>query len=164
MFQLTTAYAPSQNGVAERKNRSIVEMGRAMLEHSGLPKKFWAEVSAAAVHILNRSPTSALPGKTPFEALTGSKPSCAHLRVFGCRAFVHVPKEHRSKLDSKSTPHIFLEYSSVSKAYRLWDPVAGKLTISRDVIFDERSTSSSDGDLLPLPSTLSPSSSAQPST
>ena len=118
-----------------------------------------------AVHILNRAPTSALPGMTPFEALTGSKPSCAHLRVFGCHAHVHVPKEQRSKLDRKSVPHIFLGYSSVSKAYRLWDPAVGKLTISRDVIFDERST---DAALLPLPSTSPPSapsaSSARPST
>ena len=166
--QLTTAHTPSQNGVAERKNRSVMEMGRTMLEHSGLPRRFWAEASATAVHILNRAPTSALPGLTPFEALTGTKPSCAHLRVFGCQAYVHVPKEQRSKLDRKSIPHVFLGYSSVSKAYRLWDPAAGKLTVSRDVVFDERSTSSSDAALLPLPSAPPPAvpspSPSQPST
>ena len=160
--QLTTAHTPSQNGVAERKNRSIIEMGRTMLEHSGLPKKFWAEASATAIHILNRAPTSALPGKTPFEALTGNKPSCAHLRVFGCQAHVHVPKEHRSKLDSKSVPHIFIGYSNVSKAYRLWDPAARKFTISRDVIFDEHSSSTTDASTLPLP--LPSTSSASTST
>lgn len=163
--QLTTAHTPSQNGVAERKNCSVIEMGRTMLEHSGLPKHLWGEASATAVHI---APTSALPGMTPFEALTGSKPSCAHLRVFGCPEHVHVPKEQRSKLDHKSVPYVFLGYSSISKAYQLWDPAVGKLTISRDVIFDEHSTSSSDAALLPLPLTLPPSapssSSAQRST
>ena len=65
---------------------------------------------------MNRAPTSALPGLTPFEALTGAKLSCAHLRVFGCQAYVHVPNEQHSKLDRKSIPHVFLGYSSVSQS------------------------------------------------
>ena len=80
--QLTTTHTPSQNGIAKRKNRFVIEMGRMMLEHSGLPRRFWAEASATMVHILNRAPTSALPGLTAFEAFMGTKPSCAHRRVF----------------------------------------------------------------------------------
>ena len=77
--KLTTTHTPSQNGVGECKNRIVIEMGRTMLEHSGLPKCFRAEASATAIHILNCAPTLALQGSTPFKALTGAKPSCAHL-------------------------------------------------------------------------------------
>ena len=150
--QLSTAHTLSQNGVAKHKNHSVMEMGCMMLENSDLPRQFWAEASALVVHIiLNRAVTSALPSLTPFEALTGTKPSCAHLRVFHCQAYVHVPKEQRSKLDCKSIQHVFLGYSSVSKAYQLWDPAGGKLIIFGDMIFDEPSTSSSNAALLPLP-------------
>ena len=96
------------------KNRSVIEMGRTMLEHSGLPKRIWAEASATTVHILNCAPTSALPRMTPFEALTDSKPSCAHLRVFGYRA-----RACTEGAALQVGPHIFLGYTSVSKPYRL---------------------------------------------
>ena len=119
--QLTTTHTPSQNGVAERKNRTIMEMARAMLEHSSLPRKFWAKAASTTVYLQNRCSTVALPTKTPFETFYDEKPSVSHLRTFGCAAHVHVPLEHRSKLDSKSQKMIFIGYSQESKAYRLYD-------------------------------------------
>ena len=81
---------------------------------------------------------------------------------------MHVPKEQCSKMDGNSIPHVFLGYSYVSKAYRLWDPAAGKLIVSYDVVFDEHSTSSLDAAILPLPSAPPPAvpspSPSQPST
>ncbi|PNX79108.1 copia-type polyprotein, partial [Trifolium pratense] len=72
--QLTIRHTPQQNGVAERKNRTIVEMARSMLKGKGLPNNFWAEAVSSAVYILNRSPTKAVRDRTPFEAWHGRKP------------------------------------------------------------------------------------------
>ena len=134
--QLTAPYTPEQNGVAERKNRTVVEMARSMLKQKGMPDSFWAEGVAAAVHILNISPTKAVWDQTPYEAWNGNKPLVSHLRVFGCICYVLI-KTARHKLDQKSQKHVFIGYCPNSKAYRLYDPLSGKVTISRDVVFDE---------------------------
>ena len=75
--------------------------------------------------------------KTPFEAWYGYKPSLTFLKVFGCVCFAHVPQVKRDKLDKKATPGIFVGYSSVSKAYKVYHPQTGKMTVSRDVHFNE---------------------------
>ena len=77
---LTTPYTPQQNGVVERKNRTIMEMARCMMHEKGLPKKFWAEAANTAVFLLNRLPTKAVQGKTPFEVWYGHKPSVQILK------------------------------------------------------------------------------------
>ena len=82
--QLTTAHTPQQNGVAERRNRTIMEMARCMLKGKGLPNQFWAEAVNTAVYILNRSYTKALKGQTPHEAYSGKKPFVSHFRTLGC--------------------------------------------------------------------------------
>ena len=75
-----------------------------------------------ACYLVNRSPSSALEDKTPHEVWTGKKPSLSHLRVFGCDAYVHVPKEKRTKLDNKSERCIFIGYKDGLKGYKLWNP------------------------------------------
>ncbi|BBN67325.1 transposable element gene [Prunus dulcis] len=100
--QLTVAYSPQQNGVAERKNRTIVEMAKCMMFEKGMPLEFWAETVNTAVYVLNRSPTKALDKKTPFEAYSGRKPGLKHLRVFGSLCYAHVPNPQRQKLDLAS--------------------------------------------------------------
>jgi hypothetical protein len=77
--------------------------------------------------LVNRSPSSTLVEKTPHEAWTGKKPSLEHLRVFGCDAYVHVPKENRSKLDNKVEKCIFIGYKDGIKGYKLWNPVTKNL-------------------------------------
>ena len=72
--ELTVSKDPEQNGVAERMKRTIVETARSMLAEAKLPGRFWAEAVATAVYLRNRSPTTAVKGMTPFEALTGEKP------------------------------------------------------------------------------------------
>ncbi len=71
------------------------------------------------VYIKNRCPTKALDSKTPQEAWSGRKPDVSHLRIFGCKAFAHVPDKKRTKLESKSMPCVFLGYYEGTKAYRL---------------------------------------------
>ena len=135
--QLTTPYTSEQNGVAERKNRMVVEMARCMMKEMNVPVNLWVEAIATVVHILNRSPTQALQNCTPYQALTGLKPSVTHLKVFGCIAFALVNPHQRKKLDSKSEKYLFIGHSGESKAYKLLDPLTGKVIISRDVVFHE---------------------------
>lgn len=135
--EFTIPKTPQQNGVAERMNRTLVETVRAMLDDSQLTRKFWAEALASAVYLRNRSPTTAVSGMTPYEAWTGEKPDVAHLRTFGCTAYVHIPKDERDKLDAKARKCILLGYGTETKGYRLYDPVKLRVIHSRDVIFNE---------------------------
>ena len=75
--------------------------------------------------------------KTPYEAWAGKKPSLSHLRVFGCDAFMHVPKKKTRKLDIKSKKCIFIGYKDGVKGYKLWNLITKKIVYSRDVIFKE---------------------------
>jgi transposase InsO family protein len=135
--QLTAAYTPHQNGVSERKNRTIMNMVRCMLGDRNVPKKYWPEAVKMSVHILNRCPTFAVKDMTPEEAWSGRKPSVSHFRVFGCIAYAHIPDNLRKKLDDKSTVCVHLGISEESKAYKLYDPIKRKIIVSKDVKFDE---------------------------
>ncbi|KAB2634124.1 hypothetical protein D8674_039135 [Pyrus ussuriensis x Pyrus communis] len=130
--QLTTAYTPQQNGVAERKNRTVMNMVRSMLSEKKLPKTFWPEAVNWAIYVLNRCPTLAVKDITPQEAWSGVKPLVEHFRVFGSLAHVHVPDVKRDKLDDKNFPCVLLGVSEESKGYRLFDPIAKKIIVSRD--------------------------------
>jgi len=135
--QLKAAYTPQQNGVAERKNRMIMNMVRCMLTEKLVPKIFWPEAVNWAIHLLNRCPTFAVKDKTPEEAWSGFKPSVEYFKVFGCIGHVHIPDKHRQKLDDKSHRCVFLGLSQESKAYRMYDPVSTRIIVSRDVVFEE---------------------------
>lgn len=99
----TVPHTPENNGVAEKKNKTLVECDCSMLKGNG----FWAEAVNTVVYIKNRSPTRSLDFKTPFEALFGYKPQVKNLRVFGSKAFLHILKEHRNKLNSNAIKCIF---------------------------------------------------------
>lgn len=105
--QMTARYTPQQNGGAERKNRTIMNMVRSMLHCKKLPKSFWAEVVAYDVYLLNRCPVKCVCGKTPEEACSGKRPNLTHLKVFGCVAYAHIPDQLRKKLDDKAEKCIF---------------------------------------------------------
>ena len=112
-------------------------MARSMMQGKHLPKGYWAEAVHTTVYILNRSPTKAVKDLTPYEAWHKRKPRVEHLKVFGCVAYAHIPKENREKLDEKGEKCIFIGYSHETKGYRLYKPESKQLIISRDVIFDE---------------------------
>ncbi|KAA0036529.1 integrase [Cucumis melo var. makuwa] len=95
--QMTARMTPQQNGVAERKNRTITKMARSMLKAKNLPNKFWGDAVACTVYILNRAPTKSIPGMTPYEAWCCEKPSVSHLRVFGSLAYSHIPNQLRDE-------------------------------------------------------------------
>ena len=134
--QVTTAYTPEQNGKAERLNRVLEERVRAMLCESKLGKEWWAEAWLTATYLRNLSPYSNRLA-TPTELFRGVKPDLSMLRVFGSTAYVHVPKQTRSKLDLTAWKGIFLGYFESSKAYRVYKPQDDRVVESRDVVVDE---------------------------
>ncbi|KAL4360887.1 hypothetical protein GQ457_04G022640 [Hibiscus cannabinus] len=133
----TVRKTPQQNGVAERMNRSLNERARCLRLNAGLPKCFWAEAVSMACYLINRSPRASLSGKVAEEVWSGNVVDFSNLRIFGCPTYVHVPGDERSKLDAKSKKCIFLGYKKGVKGYKFWDPVAKKMVISRDTIFNE---------------------------
>ncbi|GAA0147556.1 hypothetical protein LIER_36540 [Lithospermum erythrorhizon] len=125
---------PQHNGLAKRMNRTIVEKVRCLLSHSNLPTIFWGEALFATMQIINLSPTTILEGEVPKVVWSRKKVSYKHLRVFGFRAFVHVSKDERSKLDNK------LRHGDDKFGYKLYDPVTKKVVRSRDLVFFEDQT------------------------
>ncbi|EOX92993.1 Uncharacterized protein TCM_001856 [Theobroma cacao] len=135
--QLTTPYCLEQNGVSERKNRTIIEMSKCLLFEKKLPKSFGAEVANTAVYLQNILITQAVNNETPYEAWYSSKPSVDHLRIFESICYFHVPEELRDKLQPKAKLGVFIGYSQQSKAYRIYQIESGKVSVSRHVTFDE---------------------------
>ena len=98
-----------------------------MLRMANLPKSFQSEAIVTACDLINRSPSVPLGFDIPKRVWTGKDVSYSHLKLFGCKAFVHMPKEQRSKLDSKSTSCIFVGYGDAEFGYKLWDPKEKKM-------------------------------------
>lgn len=133
--QYTTPHTPQQNGVVERMNRTLVECACSILKGKNMSNGFWVEATSIVVYLKNRSPTKILDHKTPFEALNGYNLVVSHLRVFGSKAFSHVPKEDRRKLDAKSIKCIFIGYCDEHKSYKMFVPSTHKAFASRDVLY-----------------------------
>ncbi|KAH9767897.1 Integrase catalytic domain-containing protein [Citrus sinensis] len=144
--EFTVAYTPQQNRVAERMNKTLTERIRAMLRTAGLPNSFWAEAAKTVCYIVNRSPSTAIGLKTAMEMWTEKPADYSYLHAFGCHVYVMYNAQERTKLDAKSRRCIFLGYADGVNGYRLWDPTAHKIIISRDVIFVEDQLQRKDGD------------------
>lgn len=141
LHQTTCAYTSQQNGKAERYFRSLMDKARCLLTDANLPNKFWAEAVNTASYLLNRSPSKSIKS-TPEEVWSGKKPNLSHVKVFGCKAYTHIPTQKRKKLDPRATPSIFVGYSLQTKGYRLYDPVKSVIQTSRDVTFSENENGS----------------------
>ncbi|GJR33808.1 retrovirus-related pol polyprotein from transposon TNT 1-94 [Tanacetum coccineum] len=128
---------PQSNGVVERKNRTLQEMSRTMLNKQSLPQKFWCNAVDTSTYILNRILIKAILGKTPYELLRGRKPTLDYFRVFGSKCFILNTKDYLKKFDPKSYEDIFLGYSQNSKAYIILNKHTRKVKESLNVTFDE---------------------------
>ena len=107
---------PQQNGVVERKNRSLEDGARTFLNETRLPKYFWADVVHIVCDTLNRVLIRPILKKTPYELYKGRKLNISHLRVFGCKCFVvNNGKDSLGKFDANADEAIFLGYSLHSK-------------------------------------------------
>lgn len=135
--QLSVRYSPQQNGVAERMNRTIMETVRCMLHDANMTDEFWGEAVSTAVYLINRRPNSSIEFKIPEEIWSGKPIDFSKIKIFGCYCYVHVPKELRNKLESKTRKCIFLGYPENQKAFKVWDEAEGKLIVTRDVVFND---------------------------
>ena len=134
----TNAYTPQENGIAERINRTIVEMACTLLSGANISIIFWCFAVIYTAYIINQSPTHTLKNnQTPFKAYTGNKPTVMHLWIFGCKAYVHIPHGKHQKLDKKTLECVHLGYSEHKKAFMLLHHSSGNFIKSRDVHFDK---------------------------
>lgn len=131
-FECTVGYAPEQNGMAERKNRTLVEAARCMLSESRLPNCLWAEAINTANYVTNRIIAQGN-RKTPYETMFKRKPKWEELKCFGSEAYVMIPYERRRKLDEKSEKMRFVGYDEQSKGFRMFN--GKRICVSREVHF-----------------------------
>lgn len=99
----------------------MAAMIRSLLKESGMPSCMWGEAARHAIYILNRLPTRALNGKTPYEAWSGKKPDLGHMKVFGCVAYMKIPRVKVKKLDDRSKKVVYLGREPGTKGSRLYD-------------------------------------------
>ena len=136
--QMTSAYTPEQNGVAERLNRTLMNVVRSMPAHKEIKKQFCAEALSTSVYVRDRVTSRVLPpNTTPHHKWMGKPPNLSYIRVFGSKCWYTLPKVKVKKLDPRARDALFLGYAESSKAYKLWDGELQKIVISRDVVFDE---------------------------
>ena len=112
---------PQQNGIAERHNRTLIDMVRSMSSNSTLPLSLWMYALKTAVYLLNQVPSKAVP-KTSLELWTRRKPSLRHMHVWGCPAEARIYNPREKKLDSRTINAFFIGYPEKSKWYRFYCP------------------------------------------
>ena len=133
-IQMTAPYSPSQNGVAERMNRTLVEIARAMIR--GLPEFLWEYAIAHASYLRNRAYTKSLKGQTPYEKWFKNKPNISHLREFGAPVWVLLQGQKQPrKMETKSRRRIFVSYDDGSKSIKYYNAETRKVLISRNIRF-----------------------------
>ncbi|KAD3640040.1 hypothetical protein E3N88_29263 [Mikania micrantha] len=119
--QYSIPRTPEQNGVVERKNRTLIEAARTMLADSGLPLTFWAEAVNTACYVQNRVLVNQRWLKTPYEILHSLTPLISFFRAFGCPCYILNTKDQLTKFDSKVDAGYFVGYSSTCKAYKVFN-------------------------------------------
>ena len=125
----TSPDTPSQNGVAKRKNRHLLEVARSMMFQMDVPKYLWSEAVLTAAYLINRMSSRILGMASPAEMLLGQRDFKVPPKVFGCVCFVRDHRPSVGKLDPQAVKCIFVGYSSTQKGYKCWDPVGKKLFI-----------------------------------
>ena len=136
-FEYTVPYTPEENGVAERLNRTIITVVRAMLIEARLPHQYWNLAAEAASYTRNRSPVAGIGWKTPEELYSGQKPDVKHLRIWGCKCYIHIPHQLRNKLDPVAWTGIFVGYEPTVRHYRVYNPRKPKIYTTRNIDFEE---------------------------
>ncbi|GJV83283.1 putative ribonuclease H-like domain-containing protein [Tanacetum coccineum] len=119
--EFSVARTPQQNGVTERKNRTLIEAARTMLADLKLPTTFWAEAVNTACYVQNRVLVIKPHNKTPYELFLGRKPALSFMRPFGCPVTILNTLDHLGKFDGKADEGFFVGYSTNSKAYRVFN-------------------------------------------
>jgi transposase InsO family protein len=135
--EFSVPYTLQQNGVVERKNRTLIEVARTMLDEYKTPDNFWAEVVNTACHAINRLYLHKIYKKIVYELLIGNKPKVDYFRVFGCKCFILNKKVKSSKFAPRVDEDFLLSYASNAHGYRVFNNTTGLVEIAIDATFDE---------------------------
>jgi transposase InsO family protein len=135
--EFSSPYTPQQNGVVERKNRTLLDMARTMLDEYKTSDRFWAEAVNTACYAINRLYLHQILKKTSYELLTCKKPNISYFRVFGSKCFILVKRGRKTKFAPKTVEGFLLRYDSNTRAYRVFNKSSGLVEVSCNVVFDE---------------------------
>jgi hypothetical protein len=135
--EFSSPYTPQQNGVVERKNRTLLDMARTMLDEYKTPDRFWAEAINTVCYSINRLYLHRILKKTSYELVTGKKPNVSYFRVFVSKCFILVKRGRKSKFAPKVVEGFLLDYDSNTRAYRVFNKSTGLVEVSCDIVFDE---------------------------
>jgi transposase InsO family protein len=133
----TTASTPAHNGIAERMNRTLFEMTRALLIHAQAPAVMWGEALLWATHLYNITSHPASGDRAPYVALFNYLFNHTRLRVWGCDVLVQKLPQQQSKIQSRGNPGIFVGFDLETRSYRIMNPITKKIILSDDVVFYE---------------------------
>jgi hypothetical protein len=135
--EFSSPYTPQQNGVVERKNRTLLDMARTILDEYKTPNRFWAEAINTVCYSINRLYLHRILKKTSYELLTGKKPNVSYFRVFGSKCFILVKRGRKSKFSPKAVEGFLLGYDSNIRAYKVFNKYTRLVEVSCDIVFDE---------------------------
>jgi hypothetical protein len=135
--EFSSPYTPQQNGVMERKNRTLLDMARTMLDEYKTSDQFWAEAINIACYSINWLYLHRILKKTSYELLTGKKPNVSYFRVFGSKCFILFKRGRNSKFAPKAVEGFLLGYDSNTRVYRLFNKSTRLVEVSYDIVFDE---------------------------
>jgi hypothetical protein len=135
--EFSSPYTPQQNGVVERKNRTLLDMSRTMLDEYKTPDRFWVEANNTACYSINRLYLHRILKKTSYELLTGKKPNVSYFRAFGSKCFILIKRGRKSKFAPKVVEGFLLGYNSNTRAYRVFNKSTGLVEVSCNIMFDE---------------------------
>jgi hypothetical protein len=135
--EFSSPYTPQQNNVVERKNRTLLDMAKTMLDEYKTLDQFWAEAINIACYSINRLYLHWILKKTSYELLTGKKPNVSYFRVFGSKCFILINRGRNSKFAPKTVEDFLLGYDSNTRAYRVFNKSIGLVEVSYDIVFDE---------------------------
>ncbi|GJS59074.1 retrovirus-related pol polyprotein from transposon TNT 1-94 [Tanacetum coccineum] len=135
--ETSVARSPQQNGVVERRNRTLIEAARTMLIYAKAPLFLWAEAVATACYTQNRSMIRRRHGKTPYELLHDKPPDLSYLHVFGALCYPTNDSENLGKLQPKADIGIFIGYAPTKKAFRIYNRRTRRIIETIHVDFDE---------------------------
>jgi transposase InsO family protein len=135
--EFSSPYTPQQNGVVERKNWTLLDMAKTMLDEYKTPDRFWAEAINIACYSINRLYLHWILKKTSYELLTGKKANVSYFRVFDSKCFILIKRGRKSKFAPKAVEGFLLGYDSNTRAHRVFNKSTGLVEVSCNIVFDK---------------------------
>ena len=137
VHQTSCTYTPQQNGLVERKHRTLLNVARSLRFHAALPLNFWGDCLLTAAYLINRTPSPLLKNKSPYEVLFNELPDYSLLKTFGCLCYATSLPHPTDKFAQRAVKGVFLGYPFAKKGYKVLNLNTRKVFLSRDVKFFE---------------------------